>query len=295
MSIRRLEYLLADVRDESDNPNSKDTKDGTIVQYFNRAQDRLMSKITLKDETFLSKYSFIDLVADQISYTLPTDMFATNRIISVEWSLDNTTLVNRRVYTKLKKIVPGEQNHLIGYFIQQNNLIISPVPTKPTSGGLRINYFRKPNRLDIRRGVITSLSPLTITALGDTATYGLQDDLLSIVDDTGSVLVTNIANGGYNSGTGVITTTSSLSGASVGNYVLLGGSSTTHCELPDLAERYLIEYAKLMMFHKDSSADVAAQSQILQSLEEDILDLFSNNSMDEDYVPVVNTDYMGYD
>src|SRR5690606_33873111 len=103
--------------------------DNTIIQFLNRAQERLWGLLTSKDKTFMSKCGTIDLVANQNVYDLPTDVFLTNRIISVEWSPGNSTIYPNRPYKVLKQIMPQEQTNVAGYWIQKNKLYVSPMPT----------------------------------------------------------------------------------------------------------------------------------------------------------------------
>ena len=293
MSIKRTDYLISDVREETDNPNVLDTKDGTIVNFLNRAQDRVTSVISVKDESFLSKEDYIDVVSGTVEYALFSDMLMKNRVISVEWSLDANASLPRRTWSQLKKIMPNEQSSVIGYFLRQGNIVINPVPTSSQTDGLRINYIKRPRPLDRRRGTISSLAPLTIT--GHDTTETLANDLLTIVNTLGVATVTDVLNGGFDSGTGVITTTTTLTGAAIGNFVLLGGNSTTHSELPDIMEPYLIEYAKTMLNLKDSSVDLGSQSEIFKAIDQQVSDLYGQGTMDADYIPITNMDYMGID
>jgi len=289
--MRRVEFLLTTIRDEADNEEVQKLSDEVILEFFNRAQTRIASQITKVDETFLSKSAFIDLVAGQGAYNLPVDTLIKNRVISVERTGDSSGISFANRYTAVRQITPGEQSIINGYFIQQGCLNIVPVPTSPTASGLRINYVKSPRRVDKRRGTISSLAPLTIT--GFDVNVGLPDDYISIVDKFGALKTSDIFVDSFATGTGIITTTSPLTGAAIGDFVLLGPSSSTISELPDLVERYFIEGSKMMIFHKDSSSDAIFQSQVLLDIEEEIVELFSNNNRDAEYIQVSNTEYMG--
>lgn len=292
MSVRRVDYLVSDVREETDNPNTADTKDNTIIQYLNRGAQRLASVLSAKDATFLSSVYLIDLVADQKAYSLSDEILIKNRLISVEISNDTTVTNARRPYSILKQIQPMEQTNLTGYYVQQNQIYVLPVPSSSISEGLRVHAHKRPYQLDKRRGTISSLSPLTITSFATGET--LPHDRLSIVNKSGTILVQGIVNDGFNSSSGVITTTSTLTGASIGDFVVMGGYSSTHSDLPESCERYLIEFAKLMLFHKDSNSDLSAQKVLLEEIEGDLLSMFAGNNVDAIYPPVINTEFLDY-
>lgn len=290
--MRRVTRLLDIIRIEADNEDSSDVADNTIIEFLNRGQEHITSIVTTLDETFLSKESYINVVAGTRDYSLPTDMLLDNKVVSVSRTNQTSPQVEQRLYYLVRQIMPSQDTGQIGYYIQRNTLSLSPVPSDNVGSGLRINYIKKPLRLDKRRGTISSLAPLTITGFDTNET--LPSDELTIVDSSGTIIVDNIINSGFDSGTGVITTTTDVSSASVGQFVLLGPNATTHSELPDQLEKYLIEFANLKLFHKDSSADVAVQSQLLLQMEERIRDMYASNNMDAEYVQILNSEYLDY-
>lgn len=296
--MRRVKFLIKQIRAESDNEDATRCSDDTIIEFLNRAQDRLVSAIAKVDETFLSKEGFIDLVNGQSAYQLPSDMLIKNRLISVE-RRSSSTIGIEDTYWPIRQITPNEQSGLIGYFVQQDGIKITPPPSGSVSSGLRLNYVRCPYRLEKRRGIITAVTPTSITIAEPELGAGLPseicDDQISVNDSLNAFVVGDIVVTGYNSGTGVITTTTDVTAtASLNDYVLFGRSSRTVSELPTQCERFLIEASKLMIFHKDSSDDRVFESNILVDILGDIEELFSSNNRDAEYIPVSNSEYLDY-
>jgi len=295
---RRSKWIISQVREESDSELVAKLSDDTILEYLTRAQDRLVSVLCQVDETFFSKEDFIDLVNGTSAYTLPTDMFIKNRLISVEMKSDWSRF-SQTDYAPLRQITPREQSGISGYYVQQGGLKISPTPTQSITDGLRLNYVAKPYRMDKRRGKISALAANQITIIEPETGAGLPaslpDDFISIVQKDGTFVIGDVWNDGYNSGTGVITTSTDVTAvAAIGDYVALGARSTVHSDLPDTCERYLIESGKLMVFHKDSSDDRVFQSGILKEIEGELIELFASNNRDAEFVQVSHTEYMDY-
>jgi hypothetical protein len=295
--MRRLELLINQSRRATENEDLAGIKTIEFEQYMNNAQDRLQSLIhTAHPESdFFAAQGFISLTSGQDAYNLQvlkdengnnfnSRILAFNSVILVERTEGNA-------YFPLKFISSKERRTGYGYFLRNQEILIAPPATGNFPDGIRLTYAKKLRDLGIRRGQITSLSPLTITALGD-ATDLNDTDWLTIVDKDGVAKVDDVEMGGWNPGTGVITTSTDVSAAAIGDYVVYGEYSTTHCELPDICERYLLEFCNMKIFLRDSSGDANAQVALVKSMENDILELFKDNTGDVVHVPISSTDYM---
>jgi len=283
----RLDFLLDQVRNSSGNTDVNAIKDDEIVQYFNDGQERIQSLIVQKYPRLFTKESVIALTLNEDEYDLPTDVFTPHRIRCVE-----RTDTNSDGYYRLPRINPIERNRLHGYFLRENKLILDRESRISNSIGLRIQYVKKIPKIDIRRGQITSLSPLTVDTGTVPENTDFNVDYISIVDKDGTQNVTGIYITGYTAGTGVIATTATLTGASIGDYVVYGTYASTHSELPDVMEKYLLEYAAMRLFHRDSSVDIATQSQLLLSVENELEQLFSDDHEDVKEVVIKDFDYL---
>ena len=286
----RAEKLLVDIRRATGNENIDGIPDVEFVRYLNDAQQRLHSLIVSTHPNSFRKQYTIDTVNGQTAYDLPTDVFMDTYIHLVEKRESNS----EGAYYPLQRIDPIETNRVHGYFIRDKQIILSSEQISPVSGGLRVTYTRKLKDIEIRRGTITSLSPLTINNQPTGTDFAYVDEA-TIVDKYGDQVVTGIEVTSYNSGTGIITTPTSLTGAATGQFVVYGGNSTTHHEWPDVAERYLFEYCCLRINHRDSSADWNKAVDLLNNLENDLVALFAGGDQEVKYPTIVSTEFLDFE
>jgi hypothetical protein len=297
--MRRIELLISHIRKATENQDVAGISTAEFVQYMNDAQDRLQSLITAKhpESEHFAAEGFINLsnaveaydlrnMVDVNGVSFKSRILASNSVNLVERTQGDS-------YFPLKMISSKERTNGYGYFLRNNDLILSPIAQGTVNKGLRVVYAKKLRDLSIRRGVITGVGAgsITLTTLGD-ATDFLDTDYICVVDRDGVNKGDSIAIDTWTPGTGVITTASSLGTAAIGDYVTYGEFSTTHSELPDTCERYLIAYVEMKIFMRDSSADATAQASIVQTMEADIVELFSDNTGDTQHIPISATDYM---
>jgi hypothetical protein len=106
---------------------------------------------------------------------------------------------------------------------------------------------------------------------------------VSFVDAEGNVKMSNIQVDAVSGSTGEVTVNASFSyqdgeTIEVGNYIVAGDYATTHIQLDDMVERYLIAYATL-------------QQNILLEMESDIVSAYAEISDDITEIP----DIISYD
>lgn len=310
----RIEKILQDIRLRTDNVGNTAIGDDEILSYVNEAQRRLQSRIMQEhpeSDTF-AMTAFISMVQNVEVYpltnlkdvnggTLPDTFFAGNCISLVERSSG----VNG-TWSPLDQISNKERSVTYGYFIQGNSIVISPAPNGALDS-LRLTGMKRLKNLDKRRGKVQSQSvvggkvQLVLTGVPADTTFLLVDKI-TIVDDNGAVATTinsgvptyyaGLSVDNYNAGT-LTLSIPSLSSV-VGYYVLYESNSTTHSEVDEFAQRYLIEYASLRIFMRDSSKDFSPQQAFVSSIETEILASYAFMGSDANLIPITNFDYMGY-
>jgi hypothetical protein len=77
---------------------------------------------------------------------------------------------------------------------------------------------------------------------------------------------------------------------SAGDWVCAGDFCTTHSELPEEVERYLIAYSAWKILKRDSNADFAEQQQELLEMETEIVAAYADLLDDIYEVPIINDD-----
>jgi hypothetical protein len=276
--VRRVELLLDTIRKSSEiqhaDGDTDSVSDTELLQCINDAQDQVSSIIINEYSNFFLTTGNLSLVADQQSYTLPTNMHLGSKIKKVEYKYGSGTNDYSviPVGTEFDIRTDFTSTYPSMYCRGYNYLKISPLPASALANGLRLTYTKKLKRLDIRRGIVDSASKTgstlnTITidltpSLGKDSgtTYAARDmlntvDYICLVDSDGTAVLEGVPIDSYNSSTGVITVragfTTTVAAATMANtYVVSGVYSTTHSELPDICERYLVLWSVWKMLRR---------------------------------------------
>ncbi len=304
----RIDLLLDEAKSSTENTESTaDTgvPDSEYLRAFNDAQVKIHSAILLQNPRILIKEKLITGVANIEALDLPSDVFGTTRIVKVEYSVTG----NERDYYKLDSAVTEERQTggqgMPSYYIRQSQqLLIQPAPT--TAGVFRVTYEKVLPKLDLRRGRVLTvvLTSTGITSLVLDPTISTSDDItvmnraeyLCVVSKLGVIKMKNIPITEVNSSTGEVTveTFSFEDGETiaVGDYVVAGAFVTTHSELPDICERYLLAFANWRILKRDSSNDSSEAGQELSDILADILATYARSDKEVHSVPIIDTEFM---
>lgn len=309
--MRRTDFLIHEIRrigrNQLNNDGTASISDDEILQYLNDAQDRaeaLIHSSKMADKLF-AKEKIVPVVANQESYSVGDRIFMNRSIDMVEFSasgqlgdyvlLEKTEVFNRDT---------NSSSYPVAYSRRGGLIYLVPIPSL-SSGNLRITFVGALDDLDIRRAGISTVTGLTSTGftsitLNSTANSyesGTPNwstiDYFCVVDKDGNRRATNIPWGSYNTGTNVLApaagyTFSSGETIATTDYCVWGKYKTTHSDLPDEWERYLIYYAVEMLLHKDSSDDVLTQSEKLGQLEQDLLSALNAQTAEIQRIPQLN-------
>ena len=286
--MRRLEHLILEVRSATSNKSISKISQQDMVNYFNRAQDSIQAIAMLVESgaRLLSTTYTTNLVQNQESYDLPSNILASNSVTSVRLSQSNDQ------YFPLDRIIDKERQRGYGYAIIANKLYVSPTPNWNAVNKLEITYQKKVNRLGVRSGTIQSYSSGTgvITlAAGYSTEIGTYDDFFCVVDSSGNIINENLPIINFNAGS--LTTTAGLTIAN-GNYIVCGKYATTHSELPDFCEGFMLSYVERKIQASESSSDLSSAGMFTSEEAQIIKDMFSTGSKDAMYPPITNTDYL---
>lgn len=306
----RLDLLLDEAKSATENTSStSDTgvPDSEYIRAFNDAQVKIQSAILLQNPKILKKEKLITAVALQEAIDLPSDVFGTTRIEKVEYSSTS----NQSDYYELKSAETEErqsgQNGMPSYYIRQNSqLLIQPAPQQ--AGTFRITYERVLPKLDIRRGRVQAVTldtvNLQISNLELDPTTFTSDDVellnkyefICVVSKLGTIKMKNIPITDVNSSSGAVTvdtfTYESGETIAVGDYVVAGSYSTTHSELPDICERYLLKFTEWRILKRDSSNDSMESNKELDDMLADIMATYARSDKAVHTVPIIDTEFM---
>lgn len=313
-NVRRLDLLVRDARDQSNNQRFGSTQgvpQREFVRYANDAQERIYNKMLQEHPSLFCKEGFLNSVAGQASYALPTDVYLKHNIIKVDYSHNGSAsnYITLKLRTPRQEI--SESGYPEGYFLRDGRLIASPIPSNSITNAFRLNYQYTIPTLDVRRAQITSYSSggtnVTSITLTDNSLLiqeneddlaGGNVDYISVVTKDGVVTAQGIPVVSYNATTNVITCNHTISASesiTAGSYVVFGTYATTHSVLPSVCERYLTEYMSLRIQMRDSNVtDATINSPILQAIEQEIIDSIANLEEDILAIPILDYSFLNY-
>lgn len=307
--MKRVDRLITQIRRQTENEDSGlnyGINDAEFLQYINDAQHRLQSLITSQHNNVFTAEVINTVTQGVQEYELPDLTLMDNKVTSVEYSptqseddyyhLESINIHRRSTFSEA---------YPDAYILRNGKILLQPTPSQ--TGLLRINYVKRIWDLDLRRGTVisgstnqgevqtltldvtSSKTPIDVDALNDC-------DYICLVDRDGNMKVRNIPISGINSATGAVTVESgkildSNESLEIGDFVVCGRDTSTHSELPDLTERYLIAYAAWKILKRDSSVDYAEQQAELTSMENDIVQSFAKIDDDVHRIPLINRDW----
>lgn len=310
--MRRIELLVQECRRQTENEEfteSTGIPDNEFIQYLNDAQEQLQSDIIRNHENIFIKQATFDVVQGQSDYPMPDDAYINNRLNNVWFShngqRENMKLLKagslkERTYTKVG--VPSI------YIRSSGKIILSPVPQNSTANGMLIDYVTLLNKLDKRRGKIGSVVTTgnSITSLQLDLSDEIDVDAINsqcficVVDKCGEVKMRRIKVLDVNSVTGDITVDPLFQfedgeTIAVGDYIVAGKFSTNMSELPDMCERYLIQYCNWKILKRDSSNDSGEASTEINEMRAEIVETFKEIDSDVRTVTITDTSFLDED
>lgn len=310
--MRRIDLLISEARQETNNVIFTDDtgiQDSEFLRWSNSAQMRLLSLIQQAHPDLFQRETIVQAIQGQEEYDIPANTFLGTRVQNIEYS--RTKLTEDYYLLKkgfLKERVNGPTGTPSFYIRFSNQFFCQPSPA--TSGSFRVISQLALPRLDIRRAVVASSvldgSTNSITSLILNTSLDIADQMMiaesyiCIVDKDGAILMEGIPISDVNITTGVVTIDpgfSYISGESIpaGSFVVLGQYSSTHSQLPIVAERYLVEMMIWKCAKRDANAASQEQSSEIAQIENEIVASYAEPDEDISFVAVLNSEYMDTD
>lgn len=307
--MRALDQLITASRRATGNTDYTATagvQDEEFIQALNDAQEEIHSIINVLFPTILMAEKYVDVSIGQETYAIPSDCYMGTRIDNISYSpsgQDQDYYVIRK--GSLKERIDGVNGNPSFYLRQGANLLIQPPPQQ--GGKLRIVYQKAIPYLDIRRGTVqavtlgtNTITSLTLDPSGLDASALLEQNYITIVDKYGAVQMKDIPVDAIDTATGVVTVSAGFtfqSGETIvaGNYALRGKNSSTNSQLPDVCEKYLLEYCNMRIFVRDSSTDQAEIAALMAKIEGTLRQAFAEPDNDPDRIPIIDPFYLGYE
>lgn len=325
--MQRAESLIRAVRVQTNNEDyeiptlSGDPGSGiqnsTIARHLTAAQRRIHGLILDRRPSAFVKEAFISTIAGQEAYTLPLDAHVAQSMLSVEYA--NSSGSQLSMYSALRLMNFKERDTSSGqpggYIARNGSLLLNPIPQSSVANAVRINYQYDLPDVNCRVGVVdavnTGISPtsLTVALYANDTVNGVElnlADYVCIVDKDGNQALIGSAVMSYVDSGAFPVLTINLSLATISDntlyqnifvaktvtgYVVVGKNATTHSQLNDFCEDYLVTFASWRLLKGDSNALSMEAAQELQMMEQTIVEKYAQQNDDIEYPAVISDEY----
>ncbi len=308
--MKRIDLLINEAREATQTAEftaETGVQDSRFLRAFNDAQDRIQSLILNEYPSMFQKETVKTATVNSPFIAMPTDLFMDSRIELVEYSPtgqdnDYYKLTERRSDER----VNGSSGNPSSYIRQSRRLILMTKPAQ--AGSVRITHQKAFPRLDKRRGrvsavtldnsarTITSLTLDTTVLTTDDVSFLTQEEYITVVSRDGTIKMKGIPITEVNGSTGVVTVDTFVfedgETIAIGDYVVAGKYATTHSELPDICERYLLKFSEWRVLKGDSSSDSVEENTELKEMEGDIVASYARASNDVQGIPILDGSYL---
>jgi hypothetical protein len=289
--MRRLEFLITEVRNSTDNKDVNGISTSEIVSYFNEAQ-RYITTLIFKNNPYADLFKVqveIPAVSTGV-YTIPDNCYAVNAISMVEARFAETS--NNKGYSRIKPISESEFSYIFGYITRNNQILISGQNDIAQLMSIRITYFKQLPTLDVRQAKVSSVnSGISISLSSTPTTMYTIDDYCSTVDSKGSQVVSGIY---FTNTSGSTLITANTAGVDTTQYIVSGADSCNKSQLPDSCEPYLLNYVKQRIYTRNNYEDANKQMYFTDQQKSEIISIFSKNKKDDDTIPVTDIGFLNF-
>lgn len=300
--MRRFDFLVNEVRECTDTEDINSLGLYEVMRYFNDAQKQIQKIIFTANPSsdIFVKQANYSIAGSQVAYDLPFDVYARQAINMV------STLKDNKIAKTLTRVAYREKETLWGYAILDKQIVLTTAPEVSTVSNLLVNYVYKVPVISYRIGQITAIDTNTGDVTVDGANIIADEDFqkryekYSIVDSTGAqkanqLTLNTFAGLDFNfGGTLGPNTDLQLAGAEIGDWIVCGESGSSHSELPDECEPYLMAYVQRRILNKISSREVNTEQIFTNEERLDIEDLFKDTVKDALYPVSSDSYYLGY-
>lgn len=287
--MRRLEFLIEEVIDSSDARNNKPYTNYELMRHFNSAQrtlQKMANSAVRSGELYIQSQQYDSIV--DTGMPLPSDIHMQEGIVSV---ISNNSSGRRgRPYNR---ITPAEMGFKVGYFTLNGKLFISSVNK---SNGFTLIYKKALPLMSLRIGEISSIDISSSKVNFDPTTvpdpnhgYTSRYDYCSIVDFDGNIKSSNLRIKSQSGNS--LTLIGDMTESTTGDYVVAGRVATTHSELPNACEEYLLSYVERRLKNKIASDRSEMESLFTQKERRDIKELFEDMDMSVRQPVIMDYDY----
>lgn len=285
--MRELQFLIEDVREQTDNRDVNGIKDREIVRYFNDGVKTIQALI-FKNNPLCSYYQepvIFSPVNNEREYTLPSTCFADNAVSQVEMETSSGQ------WTTLERVWAEENGNFFGWFTRNKKVIISGCEDRALNERIRVHFFKRLPRFDKPWAKVASVAGQNITMEDVDAEMFKIDRFITILQADGSARVAALP---YTRTDDThITVVGSLAGVEAGDQIVMSKNSSLDLDLPEECEPYLMDYVAQRMAGRQAYGEDWNKMNFWTSEERsNIVAIFADASQAQTRAPITDTDYM---
>ncbi len=291
--MRKLKYLITELRNSTDNKDINGVKDAEIVGYFNDAQlaiQEIIFNANPSADLFLATQEY-DFVNQQQEYDLPDDIYADNALCAVEVRFGETNV--NEGYVHVDRISIQERPLFFGYYCKNGQICFPYWNPGIEFSKFRVIYFKKLRRFDKSWATVTSVAGQVINLSNVDSDMQYIDDVISVVDSSNTQIAEGLTVSTYTLPTS-LTAVGSLTGVAAGQSILMTNFATLECELPDACVTYMLDYCRQRLYVRQNYNDSNKQVMFTSAQQAGLISLFARKNKDGTNPPIFDIGYLGY-
>lgn len=290
--MKDLQFLIYDVRDQTDNVSENGIKDREFVRYFNDGIKTIQAMI-FKNNPLCSYYQssiiYSALNTSRI-YDLPDDVFGDNAVSLVEVTTDGGTH-----WTPLDRVWPEEGGSFVGWYTRNKQLFMTGPENYRFYGQVRVWYFKRLPRFDKVWATVDGApvgNVITLDLLDANSEIFRIDRNMTFLDPSDFSVKGTFAFKKLTDTT-IQVTSGDISTLLSGDLLLMGKNSTYELEMPEECEPYLMDYVAQRISGRQAYGDDWNRMNFWTSEERsNIMSIFADASQTEVRAPITDTEYM---
>lgn len=285
--MKELEFLINDVREQTDNNDTNGVKDREFVRYFNDGVKTIQA-IIFKNNPLCSYYQepvIYSPVANSRVYDLPSDCYGDNAVSMVEMES------SANEWYPVDRVWPEDGNSFFGWFTRNKQVVISGDPDRTLSQRIRVWYFKRLPRFDKAWATVDSVAGQIITITVSDAEMFKVDRFISILTAAGVVRVANLSY--VKTSATTITVVGDLTGVVATDVIVMGKNSLLTVDLPEECEPYLTDYVAQRVVGRNNYTEDWNKMNFWTSEERsNIIAIFADAAQAQARAPITDTEYM---
>jgi hypothetical protein len=286
--MKEIQFLIHDVREQTDNTDTNGIKDREIIRYFNDGVKGIQA-IIFKNNPLCS-YHQEPVIFSPISgsrvYDLPSDCYGDNAVSMVEIKSSG------EIWQAIERVWPEDVNGQFGWFTRNQQVVISGKEDRTLDQDIRVWYFKRTPRFDKAWGTVTGVPVGQVITINNNDNEMFKvDRFITVFTAAGVVKLQNIPFTRASDTT--LTAVGDITSLVAGDVILMGKISTLELRMPEEIEPYLLDYVAQRIVGRNSYTEQWEKTNYWTSEERgNIISIFADAAQAQTRAPITDTEYL---